>query len=357
MAAVMPFGRHRGKCLTALPDGYLKWLLQHCDLEPWLLSEVRSEAARRGQKFAVADELLADLEERITQAVAEDGGIDHATAGRIGDHLLAAFQGVREDYGVVAETELMLKPQRPPRRFGEPEEDRWLSPVCSATVLPPFSASTRRATSTRREHRRAKREGSLTAYAKVVSGCRTWQRRRSRRFTRSWPRPIRGGIDKALSRRSPAMVVTGGLRHRMRVRAASRTSRAPPNAKGVDEMVATLKGEHKPPSVVLEKIHPTDLLLREEKIAADPNVQIDLGIGMEAQQFVQTVGDLAHFLDHAQQLGDGLHLLQLEGTAEELFLFRRGRFAELGSLDDLSKVFDPAGLDEAIAELRKVGAE
>jgi hypothetical protein len=122
-------------------------------------------------------------------------------------------------------------------------------------------------------------------------------------------------------------------------------------------MISLQGNERKSATTVLEKVHPADLLLREEKIAADPDTLIDLGVGADAQQYVQTIGDLAHFLDHAQQLGDGLHLLQLEETGEELFLFRRGRFAELGSRADLALVFDPAELDGAIAEVRRAAAE
>jgi hypothetical protein len=89
-------------------------------------------------------------------------------------------------------------------------------------------------------------------------------------------------------------------------------------------MLPTLEGERKLTTTILETVHLADLLGREEAMAADPNVQVDMGVGVDAQRYIQTVGDLAHFLDHAQQLGDCLHLLQLEEPSETALVFPAG---------------------------------
>jgi hypothetical protein len=39
----MPFGKHRGKLLGDVPDGYLSWLLRECDLDDWLRQAVEEE--------------------------------------------------------------------------------------------------------------------------------------------------------------------------------------------------------------------------------------------------------------------------------------------------------------------------
>jgi hypothetical protein len=120
---VITFGKHAGKRLCELPDGYLRWLLQNCNnLDPWLRPQVRAELGRRGQKFVPANLVLADLEETLTARIAEDPALPHGTAALVNDHVLAAFEEVRSRHQVVDETELMLRPGRPPRRFGEVEE-------------------------------------------------------------------------------------------------------------------------------------------------------------------------------------------------------------------------------------------
>lgn len=43
----MPFGLHKGKPLSALPDDYFEWLLSNIDLREPLRSAVVTEAARR----------------------------------------------------------------------------------------------------------------------------------------------------------------------------------------------------------------------------------------------------------------------------------------------------------------------
>jgi hypothetical protein len=108
--------------------------------------------------------------------------------------------------------------------------------------------------------------------------------------------------------------------------------------------------------IFLEKVHSADLLVREERLAADPTILIDLGVGADARQQIQTPEDLEQFLDLAEAASDGLHLLQLAGTGAELFLHRRGKVAELGSRADLALVFELEVLDEAIAQLRRADA-
>jgi hypothetical protein len=108
-------------------------------------------------------------------------------------------------------------------------------------------------------------------------------------------------------------------------------------------------------TVVLKKIHPSDLLQREERIAADSDTLIDMGIGADAMAFIQTPADLERFLDLAEEAAEGLHLLQLE-TGEELFLHRRGKFAELCGARDLARLWGDEAAGQAIAELRQAAA-
>jgi hypothetical protein len=121
--AVLSFGKHLGRPLSQVPTGYLKWTLTSCDsLDHWTRAAVKAELGKRGQKYVSADVVLADLEERITSAVVDDDDIDFGTAALVSDHLMAIFQEVRAKYEIVSETEMMLRPNRPPRRFGEEEE-------------------------------------------------------------------------------------------------------------------------------------------------------------------------------------------------------------------------------------------
>jgi uncharacterized protein (DUF3820 family) len=48
-AAVMPWGKHKGERIDALPDGYVKWLLENCDnLNDKLYQQLRETAIRNG---------------------------------------------------------------------------------------------------------------------------------------------------------------------------------------------------------------------------------------------------------------------------------------------------------------------
>jgi hypothetical protein len=46
----MPFGKHRGRSLTEVPDGYLAWLLRECKLSSALRAAVADEVRRRGME-------------------------------------------------------------------------------------------------------------------------------------------------------------------------------------------------------------------------------------------------------------------------------------------------------------------
>jgi len=48
--ATMPFGRHKGRELAALPKDYLTWLAANVDLRPQLAQRVRLELQKRGQR-------------------------------------------------------------------------------------------------------------------------------------------------------------------------------------------------------------------------------------------------------------------------------------------------------------------
>src|SRR5262245_7005106 len=93
-AATMPWGKHRGRRLTELPTGYLKWLLNADDMDAWLLYEVKQELRRRGQRCVPAALVLADVEETVTRRVADDDNLDHDLCGILTDHLLDAFEEV-----------------------------------------------------------------------------------------------------------------------------------------------------------------------------------------------------------------------------------------------------------------------
>lgn len=47
----MNFGKHDGKRVSDVPDGYLRWCLRECEnLEPWLRGAIEAELGRRGYR-------------------------------------------------------------------------------------------------------------------------------------------------------------------------------------------------------------------------------------------------------------------------------------------------------------------
>jgi hypothetical protein len=112
-SVTMPFGKWRGRELTALPTGYLRWLVKACSLDDWLDLSVRAELERRGDRFVDAASVLADLEEELTRTVSEDDAIGHDDAGRLADHVLEAFEVVRRRHGIGHATQMVIRGERP----------------------------------------------------------------------------------------------------------------------------------------------------------------------------------------------------------------------------------------------------
>jgi hypothetical protein len=63
---------------------------------------------RRGERYVPASAVLADVEETLTALVSEDEALTHEVAGRVSDHVMEAFTEVRQQYGIGAETELVI---------------------------------------------------------------------------------------------------------------------------------------------------------------------------------------------------------------------------------------------------------
>jgi hypothetical protein len=115
----MPCGKWRGCTLADVPTHYLRWAVASMErLDDWTRQEIRLELRRRGERFLPAAQVLADLEEILTARVSEDWRLDHETAGIVSDHLLEAFEELRDRHGVGDCTELVLAPW--PRQCGTP---------------------------------------------------------------------------------------------------------------------------------------------------------------------------------------------------------------------------------------------
>ena len=112
-ATSLPFGKHRGKPLSAVPTGYLRWLQRSEDLESWLLGEVEAELARRGVRAVDAVLVLHHIEEEIYERISDDPDIDHALAGVVTDHVMEALESVRRRHGIGEVTTLTIAPNQP----------------------------------------------------------------------------------------------------------------------------------------------------------------------------------------------------------------------------------------------------
>jgi hypothetical protein len=119
----LPCGQWAGQPLADVPTSYLRWVVACMDrLDDWLRHEVKQELRRRGERSLPAALVLADLEEILNRRVSEDPLLDHEVAGIVSDHLLEAFEELRDRHGVGDVTELVLAPW--PRKCGSPGDGR-----------------------------------------------------------------------------------------------------------------------------------------------------------------------------------------------------------------------------------------
>jgi len=109
----LTFGKHKHKPLPQVPTGYLRWCLAEChQLDPWLRSFVQSELKRRGERYVGAQAFIWEFEETLTAAIASDPGISVDLAGAIADHVMLAFEQVRQRHGIGDQTELVIPADR-----------------------------------------------------------------------------------------------------------------------------------------------------------------------------------------------------------------------------------------------------
>lgn len=108
MAYTLPFGKFAGRAVSTVPTSYLRWMLATCDVGAGLEAALRRELSARGEKYVPAPEVFDDLEECLTTAVSEDPNIDADVAGVLTDHVMLAFQVIRDKYGVTEATELVI---------------------------------------------------------------------------------------------------------------------------------------------------------------------------------------------------------------------------------------------------------
>jgi hypothetical protein len=107
----LTFGKHAGRLLTDVPTGYLRFLLGCDRLDPWLRPLVKEELCRRGERYVPASDVLADFEEVLTARVSEDEALTHDVAGRVSDHVMEAFEEVRQRHMIGEDTELSIAPR------------------------------------------------------------------------------------------------------------------------------------------------------------------------------------------------------------------------------------------------------
>src|SRR5262249_2316759 len=112
MTATMPWGKHRGRKLTDLPTGYLKWVINAADIDAWLVGQAKQELRKRGQRYVPAADVLVDVEESVTRLVCEVPALNHEVCGIVTDCLLDAFAEVRQRFGIGLQTEMVVEPTR-----------------------------------------------------------------------------------------------------------------------------------------------------------------------------------------------------------------------------------------------------
>ena len=93
------FGKYKGEHVANLPRSYLRWLLAECEgLDPDLRYAVKAELQCRGTRLLPADQVLAAVENELEARVSEDCDLDHDAAARLCDHVMGAFDAVRQRF-------------------------------------------------------------------------------------------------------------------------------------------------------------------------------------------------------------------------------------------------------------------
>jgi hypothetical protein len=92
--------------------------------------------------------------------------------------------------------------------------------------------------------------------------------------------------------------------------------------------------------IELRTLHPADVLHHQEAVAARPEVVLDLGLSDTVLDLIGGRPDWVEaFLDLASQAPEGLSRLALGGTPCDLFVYRHGKFAEVGSGEDFARLW------------------
>lgn len=82
MSIKMPFGKHKGQQIGAIPDDYLLWLVDTVTMGPQLEAAVLQELARRGYGDAQEDRYTASPQRALPAAVSPDIAAEIVAAGR-----------------------------------------------------------------------------------------------------------------------------------------------------------------------------------------------------------------------------------------------------------------------------------
>ena len=93
----IPFGRYKDKPLEEIPDAYLAWLINNKGSNRWLKQAAIDELRTRG-KFINPNEIISAIEQEIERRICRDDSMDSDLVGRITDHVMEAFDVIREKY-------------------------------------------------------------------------------------------------------------------------------------------------------------------------------------------------------------------------------------------------------------------